>query len=54
MKVVAIAVGARPELPLLFIAGYAGAELPPGAEVIDKPFDLNTLARKAQTSLPGL
>lgn len=41
----------RPELPLLFITGYASAELPPGAEVIDKPFDLNTLARKVQTSL---
>ena len=41
----------RPELPLLFITGYAGAELPPGSEVIDKPFDLNTLARKVQTSL---
>ena len=41
----------RPELPLLFITGYAGIELPPGSEVIDKPFDLNILARKVQTSL---
>lgn len=41
----------RPELPLLFITGDASAELPPGAEVIDRPFDLNTPARKVETSL---
>ena len=37
--------------PLLFITGYAGTEFPPGSEVIDKPFDLDTLARKVQAVL---
>ena len=41
----------RPGIPLLFITGYAGTELPPGSEVIDKPFDLDTLARKVQAAL---
>jgi len=36
---------------VLFITGYAGMELPPGSEVIDKPFDLDTLARRVQAAL---
>jgi PAS domain S-box-containing protein len=49
---VAEAVRARqPGLPLLFITGYAGTELPPGSAVVDKPFDLDTLARKVQAAL---
>ena len=41
----------RPKIPLLFITGYAGVELPPGSTVIDKPFDLDTLARLLQAAL---
>src|SRR3954469_2030665 len=41
----------RPGIPLLFITGYAGTELPPGSEVIDKPFNLDTLARRIQAAL---
>ena len=41
----------RPGIPMLFITGYAGTELPPGSEVIDKPFDLDTLARRVQAAL---
>ncbi len=41
----------RPGIPLLFITGYSGAELPPGSDVIDKPFDLDSLARQVQASL---
>jgi PAS domain S-box-containing protein len=41
----------RPGIPLLFITGYAGTELPPGSEVIDKPFDLDTLAQRVQAAL---
>jgi PAS domain S-box-containing protein len=41
----------RPGLPVLFITGYAGTELPPGSEVIDKPFDLDTLAWRVQSAL---
>ncbi|MFC7694206.1 ATP-binding protein [Paeniroseomonas aquatica] len=41
----------RPGIPLLFITGYAGTELPPGSEVIDKPFELDTLARRVQAAL---
>ena len=40
-----------PTIPLLFITGYAGIELPPGSVVIDKPFDLDTLARRVQAAL---
>jgi CheY-like chemotaxis protein len=40
-----------PGIPVLFITGYAGMELPPGSEVIDKPFDLDTLARRVQAAL---
>ncbi|MBV9749742.1 MAG: PAS domain S-box protein [Acetobacteraceae bacterium] len=34
----------RPGLPVLFMTGYAGMELPPGMEVIRKPFTLDELA----------
>ena len=40
----------RPGIPLLFITGYAGTDLPLGSEVIDKPFDLDTLARRVQAA----
>ena len=40
-----------PGLPVLFITGYAGASLPPGVEVIGKPFELDTLARRIQALL---
>ena len=43
----------RPGLPVLFITGYAGTELPPDSEVIDKPFDLDTLAWRVQSALAG-
>jgi PAS domain S-box-containing protein len=41
----------RPGLPVLFITGYAGTELPPGIEVISKPFELDTLMRRVQALL---
>ncbi|MBV8457601.1 MAG: response regulator, partial [Acetobacteraceae bacterium] len=37
-----------PGVPILFITGYATDTLPPGAEVISKPFALDDLARRAQ------
>ena len=37
-----------PGLPVLFITGYAGGRLPPGAEAIGKPYELNALARRIQ------
>jgi PAS domain S-box-containing protein len=40
-----------PGLPVLFITGYAGISLPPGIEVIDKPFNLDMLARRVQAIL---
>jgi CheY-like chemotaxis protein len=40
-----------PDLPVLFITGYAGVRLPPGMEVIGKPFQLDTLARRVQALL---
>ncbi|MBU8538855.1 ATP-binding protein [Falsiroseomonas tokyonensis] len=40
-----------PGLPVLFISGNAGTALPPGMEVIDKPFDLDTLARRVEARL---
>jgi len=39
------------ELTEPFITGYAGTDLPPGSEVIDKPFELDTLARRVQAAL---
>ncbi len=42
----------RPDLPVLFITGYAGSSLPSGTEVVRKPFDLDTLARQIQAILP--
>jgi PAS domain S-box-containing protein len=41
----------RPGLLVLFITGYAGTTLPPGIEVIDKPFELDTLVRRVQELL---
>jgi CheY-like chemotaxis protein len=43
----------QPGIPLLFITGYAGTDLPAGSQVIDKPFDLDTLARRVQALLKG-
>ena len=40
-----------PGLHVLFITGYAGTSLPPGVEVIGKPFELDTLARRVQALL---
>jgi PAS domain S-box-containing protein len=40
-----------PRLPVLFITGYAGSTLPAGVEVIGKPFELDTLARRVQAML---
>ena len=40
-----------PGLPVLFITGYAGTSLPPGVEVIGKPFELDALARRVQALL---
>jgi signal transduction histidine kinase/CheY-like chemotaxis protein len=40
-----------PGLPVLFITGYAGTSLPPGAEVIDKPFELDVLVRRVRAVL---
>ena len=40
-----------PGLPVLFITGYAGTALPPGVEVIGKPFELDVLARRVQALL---
>ena len=40
-----------PGLPVLFITGYASSPLPPGADVIGKPFDLDTLALRVQAVL---
>jgi len=40
-----------PGLPVLFITGYADTSLPPGIEVIGKPFELDTLARRIQALL---
>ena len=44
--------GRRPGVQRLFITGYSTTELPPGSAVIDKPFDLDTLARRVQGMLP--
>jgi CheY-like chemotaxis protein len=41
----------RPELPVLFITGYAGTALGPGTEVVRKPFDLDVFARRVQALL---
>jgi CheY-like chemotaxis protein len=42
-----------PEMPVLFITGYAGMVLPPGIEVINKPFELDTLAGRVHAILQG-
>ena len=38
-------------LPVLFISGYAGTSLPPGIDMIDKPFGLDVLVRRVRTAL---
>ncbi|MBL6082334.1 PAS domain-containing protein [Belnapia sp. T18] len=43
--------GQIPGLPVLFITGYAAADLPPEIEVIHKPFTLNELAQRVQVLL---
>jgi FixJ family two-component response regulator len=40
-----------PELPVLFISGYAGTSLPPGIDMMDKPFELDDLVRRVRTAL---
>lgn len=40
-----------PGVAVLFITGYARTALPPGVEVIGKPFDLDTLAQRVQSVL---
>ncbi len=46
---------ARPDLPVLFITGYAGSaldgQLAPGMEMIGKPFALDVLAAKVRAML---
>ena len=43
-----------PRLPVLFVTGYAGSTvLPPGVEVIGKPFALDDLARRVGAILKG-
>jgi PAS domain S-box-containing protein len=40
-----------PGLPVLFITGYAATALPPGIEVLDKPFKLDVLVRRVRAAL---
>ena len=40
-----------PTVPVLFVTGFTGAVLPPGTEVIDKPFELEILAQRVQAML---
>ncbi|MDB5243824.1 MAG: hypothetical protein JWP57_4450, partial [Spirosoma sp.] len=42
-----------PGLPVLFISGYAGTSLPPGIDMIDKPFELDILVRRVRMVLEG-
>ena len=41
----------RPGVPVLFITGYSGTTLGQGTEVVRKPFNLDTLARRIQSLL---
>ena len=41
----------RPSVPVLFITGYSGTTLEQGIEVVRKPFNLDTLARRIQSLL---
>ena len=41
----------RPSVPVLYITGYSGTTLRKGIEVVSKPFDLDTLARRIQSLL---
>jgi DNA-binding response OmpR family regulator len=40
-----------PDVPVLFITGYAGTRLPLGIEVIRKPFGVDTLSHRIQALL---
>ncbi len=49
-----VAEAARERIPgllVLFITGHAGGQLPPGSEVMGKPFGLDILARRVQALL---
>jgi DNA-binding response OmpR family regulator len=49
---VAEAVHSRlPDMPVLFITGYAVTPLPPGAAVINKPFELDVLVQRVEAIL---
>ncbi len=41
----------RPGLPVLFITGFSGTTLVPGSDVVRKPFNLDTLARRVQSMI---
>jgi two-component SAPR family response regulator len=43
-----------PDLPVLFITGYAGVSLPPGIAVMGKPFELETLATTVLRIIRGV
>ncbi len=44
----------RPGVPVLFITGFSGTTLGQGFEMVSKPFDLDTLARRIQSLIPAL
>jgi len=43
----------RPGLVVLFMTGYAGTALPPGVQVIAKPFTLDQFEHRIAELLPG-
>lgn len=44
----------RPALPILFASGYAeNIDVPPGMQVIGKPFSIDQLRDKVKAMLPG-
>jgi DNA-binding response OmpR family regulator len=44
----------RPELPILFASGYAdNIDVPPGMQVIGKPFSIDQLRDKVKSMLPA-
>ncbi|TSD77067.1 response regulator [Pseudomonas sp. KBS0710] len=45
----------RPSLPILFASGYAdNIEVPPGMQVIAKPFSIDQLRAKVKSMLPAV
>ncbi|WP_219267877.1 response regulator [Pseudomonas sp. Xaverov 259] len=45
----------RPSLPILFASGYAeNIEVPPGMQVIAKPFSIDQLRDKVKSMLPAV